>query len=54
VSERPTEPPTSGLAVEVPPLGAEWQPTVTVHPYPGKAAWTFWPDFWQLATVRST
>lgn len=51
----PTEPPTSGPAIELPPHGEHWRPTVTVYDrsLDVPLLWVYLDHGWALATVRA-
>jgi hypothetical protein len=54
VTSPPTDEPTSGPAVELPPHGEHWRPKVTVYGRrDAPLLWVFWPDRWTLATVTA-
>jgi hypothetical protein len=53
VTSKPSGPPASGPAVEVPPHGEHWRPRVTVYSYPHPLLWVYLETGWALATVRA-
>jgi hypothetical protein len=53
VTTPPSEPPTAGPAVELPPAGEQWRPKVTVYRYPHPLLWVYLETGWVLATVRA-
>jgi hypothetical protein len=53
VTTPPTDTPTAGPAVELPPAGEQWRPKVTVYQRPGPGMWIYWPDRWVYATVTA-
>lgn len=54
MTSKPTEPPESGPAVEVPPHGEKWRPKVTTYPRGREPLlWIYLATGWVLAAVRA-